>query len=131
MLTAGWNAHTLNAPGKFLISAPEHDTPKRARTYLLTDQAVAATAARYADRRPALDPLSAAACQARPDSGTATSAPPPPPVELGSNAIAATWQDRTRPGPEIVLWQALQAAPAQGATVADLRAVTGMGHSWV
>ena len=27
MLAAGWHAHTLNAPGKFLISAPEHDTP--------------------------------------------------------------------------------------------------------
>ncbi len=28
MLTAGWNAHTLNAPGKFLVSAAEHDTPR-------------------------------------------------------------------------------------------------------
>ena len=27
MLAAGWHAHTLNAPGKFLVSAPEHDTP--------------------------------------------------------------------------------------------------------
>jgi S-DNA-T family DNA segregation ATPase FtsK/SpoIIIE len=27
MLNAGWHAHTLNAPGKFLISSPEHDTP--------------------------------------------------------------------------------------------------------
>ena len=33
MLTAGWNAHTLNAPGKFLISAAEHDTPRRARAH--------------------------------------------------------------------------------------------------
>ena len=49
MLTAGWHAHTLNAPGKFLIAAAEHDTPKRARAYLLTDQAVANTAAMYAD----------------------------------------------------------------------------------
>lgn len=24
---AGWHAHKLNAPGKFLISAPEHDSP--------------------------------------------------------------------------------------------------------
>ena len=44
MLTAGWNAHTLNAPGKFLIAAAEHDTPRRARAYLVTDQAVADTA---------------------------------------------------------------------------------------
>jgi hypothetical protein len=28
MLTAGWHAHTLNAPGKFLVSAQEHDTPR-------------------------------------------------------------------------------------------------------
>ena len=27
MLRAGWNAHKLNAPGKFLVSAPEHDSP--------------------------------------------------------------------------------------------------------
>ena len=40
MLAAGWQAHKLNAPGKFLISAPEHDTPRRARAYLLTDEAV-------------------------------------------------------------------------------------------
>ena len=40
MLAAGWHAHKLNAPGKFLISAPEHDIPRRARAYLLTDQAV-------------------------------------------------------------------------------------------
>ena len=55
MLRAGWDAHNLNAPGKFLVSAPEHDTPKRARAYLLTDQVVTDTAARYAGNRPALD----------------------------------------------------------------------------
>ena len=133
MLTAGWNAHTLNAPGKFLVSAPEHDTPKRARAYLITDQAVAATAARYADHRPALDPLSAAACQTRPAPGTAPSAPPPPPDEPGRSPAVTRWHDQTRPGPdpETVLWQALQAAPAQGATVAELMAATGMGRSWV
>ena len=58
MLAAGWNAHALNAPGKFLISAAEHDTPRRARAYLLTDQAVANTARWYADYRPPLDRLS-------------------------------------------------------------------------
>jgi hypothetical protein len=60
MLAAGWHAHTLKAPGKFLISATEHDTPRRARAYLLTDQAVAETASRYADLQPPLDPVSAA-----------------------------------------------------------------------
>ena len=55
MLRAGWDAHNLNAPGKFLVSAPGHDRPKRARAYLLTDQAVTETAAHYAGYRPELD----------------------------------------------------------------------------
>jgi S-DNA-T family DNA segregation ATPase FtsK/SpoIIIE len=58
MLAAGWHAHTLNAPGKFLIAAAEHDTPKRARAYLLTDQTVEAAATYYADLRPPLDAVS-------------------------------------------------------------------------
>ena len=52
MLGAGWHAHTLNAPGKFLISAPEHTTPKRARAYLVTDDDVARVAAHCGPRRP-------------------------------------------------------------------------------
>jgi DNA segregation ATPase FtsK/SpoIIIE-like protein len=55
MLKAGWDAHNLNAPGKFLISAPSHDRPKRARAYLVTDQAVTETAGHYANVRPVLD----------------------------------------------------------------------------
>ncbi len=58
MLAAGWNAHTLNAPGKFLLAAAEHDTPRRARAYLLTDESVAGTASRYAGLRPPLDAVS-------------------------------------------------------------------------
>ena len=55
MLKAGWDAHNLNAPGKFLVSAPGHDRPKRARAYLLTDQAVTKTATHYSGYRPELD----------------------------------------------------------------------------
>ena len=61
MAAAGWDAHKLNAPGKFLISATEHDTPRRARAYLLTDDDVAGTAARHAPCRPPLDEVSRAA----------------------------------------------------------------------
>ena len=52
MLNAGWNAHALNAPGKFLVSAPEHTTPKRARGYLVTDHAVTRPPRSYADKPP-------------------------------------------------------------------------------
>ena len=58
MLAAGWTADTLNAPGKFLISTPEHAIPRRARAYRVDDQAVATIAARHADQRPTLDTLS-------------------------------------------------------------------------
>lgn len=36
MLALGGQAHTSNAPGKFL-AAIEHDAPKRAHAYLATD----------------------------------------------------------------------------------------------
>jgi hypothetical protein len=63
ILNAGWHAHALNAPGKFLISSPEHDTPRHARAYLVTDQHVAEMAARHAACRPQLDEISQGAIQ--------------------------------------------------------------------
>lgn len=63
MLKAGWHSHTLNAPGKFLISAPEHDIPRRARAYLLNDSAVQRTAIQHTSRRSPLDQSSAAALE--------------------------------------------------------------------
>ncbi len=63
MLSAGWKAHKLNAPGKFLISAPEHDIPRRARAYLVTDEAVAYTAARHAQIPRQLDDISRGATE--------------------------------------------------------------------
>jgi S-DNA-T family DNA segregation ATPase FtsK/SpoIIIE len=134
MLAAGWNAHKLNAPGKFLVSAPEHDTPKQARAYLLTDETVTATAARYAAHRPALDPLSAAACRARPSNGTATTSTPIEPTNGHATSTAVTgWWDQARhgPDPEALLWKALQEAPAEGVTIPVLTTVTGMSRSWV
>jgi len=61
-------ARQLNAPGKFLVSAPEHDIPRRARAYLFIDQTVIRTAAYFGPQRPQLDHVSrnaldAATCQ--------------------------------------------------------------------
>jgi S-DNA-T family DNA segregation ATPase FtsK/SpoIIIE len=58
MLSVGRHAHALNAPGKFLVSAPEHTTPKRARAFLVTDDDVARMVAHYAPHRPPLDDVS-------------------------------------------------------------------------
>lgn len=121
MLAAGWHAHTLDAPGKFLISTPEHHTPRRARAYLLTDDDVSAIAARHRSNRPQLDPLSQNTAD---DHNTARPAPPilPP---------ATADQPEPSDDPNAALWRALRRAPAHGLSVRDLMATTGMGRTWV
>lgn len=120
MLAAGWHAHTLDAPGKFLISTPEHRTPRRARAYLLTDDDVSAISARHRSNRPLLDPLSHNAAD---EHNAAHLAPP----------IAPTTAAQPEPNddPHAALWQALRRAPDHGLSVRELMAATGMGRTWV
>jgi FtsK/SpoIIIE family len=117
MLTAGWQAHTLNAPGKFLVSAAEHDTPKRARAYLITDETVAETAELHASLRPRLDEVSSKAmgCESKASDPSADDAP------------AAEEAD----APEEMLWAALSLAPDDGTTVLDLMQYTRMSRPWI
>ena len=130
MLAAGWNAHTLNAPGKFLVSAPEHTTPRRARAYLVTDDDVARIVAHYARSRPAAGRRVTRRAQPRHAPGRARPVVPrePPPRR---------WRARRRPGrsdtnsPEDVLWDALCDGPEDGADVAELMRATGMRRSTV
>jgi S-DNA-T family DNA segregation ATPase FtsK/SpoIIIE len=129
MLAAGWQAHTLNAPGKFLVSAPEHETPRRARAYLVTDQAVTETAARHAPLRPELDEVSRRALAERTDFRSA---------ERPESHSAATSHKPSQEHPEdsggvpdAPLWAALCQAPEEGAPVADLIAASGMSERWV
>ncbi|WP_245657164.1 FtsK/SpoIIIE domain-containing protein [Herbidospora mongoliensis] len=117
MHKAGWHADRLDAPGKFLISAPEHDSPRRARTYLLDDATVQATAERHADRRPSLDPVSLVALEQGPQ---ATAEP------QGRHA-----RNGNHEGVEDVLWDALREAPEQGATLGELIDATGMSRPWL
>ena len=128
MLAAGWHAHTLNAPGKFLISAPEHDTPRRARCYLVTDDAVADAAAVHAPYRPSLDAVSLAAISQRTRTPPDESAPFGVPVDAASTGEVVVG-DRDAPG--VTLWTALSLAPPQGTTVPELMAATGMSRPWV
>jgi hypothetical protein len=120
-LTAGWQAHRLNAPGKFLISAPEHDTPRRARAYLLTDQAVAETASEHASLRPELDEVSMDALDERAESYPASQ----------QDAPDAGHEENIESGADAFLWSALCLAPDDGMPVADLVTATGMSQRWV
>ena len=124
MLSAGWNAHSLNAPGKFLVSAPEHQTPSRARAYLVTDQAVSDTANRFAAQRPCLDEVSRAAL-ASPRNHAAAS-----PDDLADDPDAPPSQAVTDDR-EAALLTALSQAPEEGASVVALVAQTGMSRRWI
>jgi S-DNA-T family DNA segregation ATPase FtsK/SpoIIIE len=109
MLKAGWNAHKLNAPGKFLISAPEHDVPRRARAYLMTDQMVAETSALHSQIPRRLDEISRNAMHAAPEFQPEYENPGQSPVET--------------------LWNALRAAPEEGWEIGELISITGMSRS--
>jgi FtsK/SpoIIIE family len=128
MLAAGWHAHALNAPGKFLVSAPEHVTPKRARAYLVTDDDVARMVAHYVPHRPQLDDMSRAALSLGP-----VIAEPDPWYRIDPHGNAGE-PDDTPDGydittPEDALWVALCAAPDHGADIAELMRASGMGRS--
>jgi FtsK/SpoIIIE family/IclR helix-turn-helix domain len=131
MLTAGWHAHTLNAPGKFLVSAPEHTTPKRARAYLVTDDDVARVCAFYGPRRPALDGVSLAALN---NPGAVPAEPVP---WYFVNRRDDTEERRTPPqlpedNPlEAAILAALRDAPEDGTDITELMRATGLGRSTV
>jgi S-DNA-T family DNA segregation ATPase FtsK/SpoIIIE len=120
MLSAGWHAHTLNAPGKFLLSAPEHDVPRRARAYLLTDEAVSLAASHASSSRPALDEISLRALDeahaARLNAPTRTPEPMPAEQPDGTETDAEA------------LRAALERAPEEGTPVPYLMALTGMSR---
>ena len=126
MLAVGWNAHTLNAPGKFVIAAAEHDTPRRARAYLITDEAVTGTASRYAHSRPPLDEVSR---QAIGEHWRAE--PPETPGQDTPQKDDEADSGSPGTGPEAILWAALCCAPNEGVPVPDLMRQTGMRRRWV
>ena len=131
MLAAGWQAHTLNAPGKFLVSAAEHDTPRRARAYLITDEVVASTASLHASLRPPLDEVSQRAIEER----NPTEVPIAPDAEAGDPPRSPLDDEdehsHADDDPEAILWAALSLAPDDGTTVPELMTATGMSRPWI
>lgn len=130
MLAAHWNAHSLNAPGKFLVSAPEHTTPRRARAYLVTDDAVRDAGARYAEIRPALDAVSQRAIEGRTTSSRYAAQAPHRAGPGRERAAQPIWPAPTydAEGPADVLWQVLTEAPPDGLGIAELLDATGMSR---
>ena len=102
-----------------MISAPGHDRPKRARAYLLTDQAVTETAARYANSRPSLDSESQHAIPAANglrDSAAGNIQPP---------EVRRSAGDRSGPSSaDEALWLALCLAPDDRTDVGELLRLT-------
>lgn len=125
MLSAGWHAHTLNAPGKFLLSAPEHDIPRRARAFLLSDQAVSDAARKHAEGRPTLDEVSR---QAPEEATTLMSADA---SETPLDETAALDGSESSESPETALWSLLVTAPDEGIPVPHLIQASGKSRRWV
>jgi DNA segregation ATPase FtsK/SpoIIIE-like protein len=131
MLAAGWQAHTLDAPGKFLVSAPEHGTPRRGRAYLITDEVVASTASQHADLRPPLDEVSQQAIEDRSHTEPAAAAAGEAGEPHGSSPDIEDRHGSADDDPEAILWAALSLAPDEGVTVPDLMTVTDMSRPWI
>jgi hypothetical protein len=125
MLSAGWNAHTLNAPGKFLVSTAEHTTPKRARGYLVTDQAVSDTATGYADSRPELDETSRRAIGAELNNENAEMTDE---NELSVSEVTKRGHAEAAMAVQDALWLALVMAPDEGCDIGELLRVTEMSR---
>lgn len=124
MLNAGWHAHTLNAPGKFLISFPEHDTPRRARAYLVPT--------RTSPKPPrGMPPAAHSWTRSR----AARSSPPAAPrADWNESSIDANKEHQQKPpGSDAAdaaetLWFALCMAPADGIGIGELIRITGMSR---
>ena len=128
MLAAGWQAQALDAPGKFPVASAEHRTPRRARAYLITDQAVTETAARHAELRPELD--EASQCAMGENAATTITASPGEP-RAGADGSPAEQGRGEGNDPEAILWAALSLARDEGVSVPDLVSMTGMSRRWV
>lgn len=122
MHAAGWHADTLDAPGKFLVSAPESDTPRRARAYLLNDERVHENAKHYKSHRPA--------------SGASSTPGEADRTSEGEDEYANMIDAEVVDGPpdadsDTTLCEALQSAPYEGLSIRELMDATGMGRTWV
>lgn len=141
--SAGWDTTGFDAPGKFLLIAPGHDSPRRARGYLVTDNEVSTLASHHAKpgnvttHKPTHDDESTAghggkaAYIARTDGEVIKVTPNPhtgAPTGLeghtGPVRVPGTGGTSTTSGPDMALWEALKHAPSRGASIKELMTAT-------
>jgi S-DNA-T family DNA segregation ATPase FtsK/SpoIIIE len=133
-LAAGWDATVLDAPGKFLLSAPDqgHTRLIRARAYLITDDQVAATADRHARHDPPPPPTRQTGRADHTASMGRPGEPDPPSPQRPLSRRRQGRPDRRAVGhAEGALWAALAAAPEHGVSLPELMAACGQGRRWV
>jgi hypothetical protein len=119
-LSAGWRADRLAGPGYFLVLAPgQHEQPRPARAYWLTDAAVTAAAGRSGADRAALDTVSAVAA-----------AGPQEPSQTADWPGRADMEPHDS-DPDAALLAALADAPRAGLSADELAERLGRGRTWV
>jgi S-DNA-T family DNA segregation ATPase FtsK/SpoIIIE len=119
-LSQGWRPDRLAGPGYFLVLVPgQHEQPRPARAYWLTDAAVRAAASRHGAERPGLDAASADAAQE-----------PPPPPQTAHETTAESRMVSAAEADEALL-ALLGAAPHTGLTVDELARRIGRRRTWV
>jgi S-DNA-T family DNA segregation ATPase FtsK/SpoIIIE len=119
-LGAGWRPDRLGGRGYFLVLVPgQHEQPRPARAYLMTDEAVMAAARRAsAGQRATLDAASARAAEKAEEPTTAT--------ETAGNGPTLP----QREDPDVALLAALKDSPRAGLTAPELAARIGRSRSW-
>ncbi|WP_173078254.1 FtsK/SpoIIIE domain-containing protein [Phytohabitans rumicis] len=131
MLAAGWNAHKLDLPGKFLVSArePQFQVPRPARAYYITLRDINSIVGEYGEYSPHTN--ADMPSEFDPDTYLVTdSGTEPPTAETFATPADVAVIDRP-PTPERVLLEALRNAPEEGVTVPELVAVTEKPRVWV
>jgi S-DNA-T family DNA segregation ATPase FtsK/SpoIIIE len=118
-LGAGWRPDRLGGRGYFLVLVPgQHEQPRPARAYLLTDAAVTAAAGRRGVQRAVLDLASAKAAEKSPEASMAT------------ETAAGGYTLPQRDDPDMALLAALRDAPRGGLSAPELATRIGRSRSW-
>lgn len=133
-LSAGWRAERLGLPGSCLVLVPgQHELPRPARVYWLSDEAVSLAAARYGVHRPSLDVTSAEVVKKALEGRQEVRRPKPARDDQAPEMDAHRAADQAAVAGDLdeVLLTALREAPHEGLSADDLARSIGRKRTWV